>query len=265
MRSLLKVISEIPGATLVGRSDHSSSSIDSEKFDESDIVFINGEGTIHHSRPRAQFLINLILRAKQAKKKVILANALFQQYDCPTPDLLKDLTLLAVREPRSASFARRFGGAPVTYLDSAADPYFLAKGRALPLHHRCVIGGFHEKGLLYDPFAEIAGQKLTMRNNCFEDIVATLRHAEVYLTAQHHGMYAAALAGCPFVTTPSNSHKIEAFVEWTGLPIPICMTIREIPAAMQYAIRNRSMYSELQDFLKGQTVLSSTVLVNALS
>jgi hypothetical protein len=265
MRSLISVISEIPGASIIGRSDHSTRAVISSEFDEADVILINGEGTIHHSSPRAQFLLNLILRAKQAKKKVLLVNALFQQYECPTSDLLRDLALLAVREPRSAAYASRFGGSPLVLLDSAADPRFLKQGRALPLHHGCLIGGFHEKGLLYDPFGDIDGQKLTMRNNSFEDIVTTLRSAEVYLTAQHHGVYAAALAGCPFVTTPSNSHKIEGFIQWTGLPIPICMSMREISSAVQFAIRNRSMYSELADFLQSHSVLNSTILAEAIS
>lgn len=264
MRSLLNAISGLPGAEIIGRCDQSARTYNSLEFCEADVILINGEGTIHHSGPRAQFLLDLILRAKLAKKKTLLVNALFQQYECPTTDLLQDLELLAVREPRSAAFARRYGGVPLVLLDSAADPMFLNSGRALDLRHRCLIGGFHEKGLLYDPFGEIDGQKLTMRNNSFEDIVATLRSAEVYLTAQHHGVYAAALAGCPFVSTPSNSHKIEGFVEWTGLPIPICMNIREISAAMQYAIQNRTMYLELAEFLKGQSVLTSTILAQAI-
>lgn len=264
MRSLEKTISELPGANIIGRVDLASISVDPNLFTMADVVFINGEGTIHHSGRRAKFLLNLILRAKSARKRIVLVNALFQQYECPAPDLLKDLTLLTVREPRSAAFAKRFGGNPITLLDSAADPYFLCFGKSLPLHHGCVIGGFHEKGLLYDPFAGIVGQRLTMRNNSFEDIVATLRCAEVYLTAQHHGVYAAALAGCPFVTTPSNSHKIEAFIEWTGLPIPICMKIEEVSAAMLYAMRNRSMYSELAEFMQSQKVLTSEILASVL-
>jgi hypothetical protein len=264
MRSLYRAISGLPEARIVGRSNHAEKVVDSLQFNEADTIIINGEGTIHHSSPRAQTLLNLILRAKEARKRVLLVNALFQQYDCPVPDLLRDLRLLAVREPRSAAFSQRFGGSPVVLLDSAADPNFLMQGKALPLHHGCLIGGFHEKGLLYDPFAEIEGQRLTMRNNTFEDIVATLREAEVYLTAQHHGVYAAALAGCPFVATPSNSHKIEAFIEWTGLPIPICMNIREIESAMHYAMRNRSMYTDLAGFFGEQSVLTSEILAEAV-
>ena len=103
-----------------------------------------------------------------------------------------------------------------------------------------------------------------MRGATFEDIVATLKEAEIYLTAQHHGVYAAALAGCPFVATPSNSHKIEAFIDWTGLPIPVCMKRAEIEPAMRFALANRSMFSELQDFLRSQRVLDGPMIARAL-
>ena len=150
-------------------------------------------------------------------------------------------------------------------LDSAADPAFLTLGQAMPLRHGTAIGGFHQHGVLSDPFVGIEGEQLTMRSGSFENIVATLKGAELYLTAQHHGVYAAALAGCPFVTSPSNSHKIEAFIEWTGLPIPICMTREEIAPAMAFATRNRAMYAELAGFMASQSVLTSSILADALA
>lgn len=265
MRSLRAAIAGVPGLQIAGEHDHREKRLDEVSFDLADVVFINGEGTIHHSGPRARFLMRLIQRTKQAGKKVMLVNALFQQYDCPEDDLLADLALLTVREPRSAGFARRYGGTPRLLLDSAADPAFLGRGKAMPLKRGRVIGGSNRNGLLYEPFAEIEGDELTMRSGRFEDIVATLRGAEIYLTAQHHGVYAAALAGCPFIASPSNSHKIESFIEWTGLPIPICMGLEEIEPAMAYALRNRSMYSELPEFLASKSVLTSAMIAEALA
>lgn len=264
MRSLTEALAGVPGIEIVGSHDHNERMVDETAFSEADALIINGEGTIHHSGRRAQFLLGLIQRAKRSGKRVLLVNALFQQYDSPADDILANLALLTVREPRSAAFARRYGGEPRMLLDSAADPAFLGEGRAMPLSHGRAIGGFHQDGMLSDPFAGIEGQALTMRSGNFEDIVATLKGAELYLTAQHHGVYAAALAGCPFVTSPSNSHKIESFIEWTGLPIPICMTRAEVEPAMAYAIRNRAMYAELADFMASQSVLTSAMLAEAL-
>lgn len=264
MRSLRAAIAQVPGLVVVGVHDHKEKAIDEEALQKADALLINGEGTIHHSGNRARFLLGLIQRAKHSGKRVLLVNALFQQYGCPEDDILADLALLTVREPRSAAFARRYGGEPKLLLDSAADPLFLAQGQAIALAQGRAIGGFHQNGVLSDPFAGIEGDHLTMRSGSFEDIVATLKGAELYLTAQHHGVYAAALAGCPFVTSPSNSHKIESFIEWTGLPIPICLTREEIAPAMAFAIRNRAMYAELADFMSSQSVLTSSMIATAL-
>lgn len=263
MRSLGAVISGA-GLVVTGRHINGTRKVDPADFDAADVVLINGEGTIHHSGPRSVFLLQLLLRAKAAGKRVLLVNALFQQYDAPTPDILAGLALLTTREPRSAAFARRFGGQPLTLLDSAADPAFLTGGKPRKLTTGRVIGAAHRHGLLYEPFSDWQGDRLTMRYASYEDIIATLRGAEVYLTAQHHGVYAAALAGCPFVTTPSNSHKIEAFIDWTGLPIPVCMSLDEIKPAIAFALRNRSMYAELADWMRQQSVLTSAMLADAL-
>ncbi len=263
MRSLIAAI-EGAGLTIVGRHVTGTREIDEAAFAAAEIVLVNGEGTIHHSGPRALYLLHLIRRAKRRGKRVLLVNALFQQYDAPAEDMLSGLALLTVREPRSAAFARRFGGEPLTLLDSAADPAFLAGGTAQPLMAGRVIGGTHRHGLIPDLFDRLEGPKLTLRHLPFEDIVATLRQAEVYLTAQHHGVYAAALAGCPFVTSPSNSHKIESFVDWTGLPIPIVLRKNELEAAITFALRNRAMYAELAAFMRQQPVLTAAHLAAAL-
>ena len=264
MRSLRAALAHVPGLEITGTHFVGTAEVDSAAFAKADALMVNGEGTIHHSGHRALFLMAMIDKAKRQGKRVLLVNALFQQYECSHDDLLAGLALLTVREPRSAAFARRYGGQPLVLLDSAADPAFLAAGVARRLKDGTVIGGAHKDGLLQQPFAGIHGDRLRMGDASFEDIVATLRHAEIYLTGQHHGVYAAALAGCPFVATPSNSHKIEAFADWTGLPIPVCLRQDEIRPAMAFALRNRSMFAELQDFMRGQSVLTSAMIAEAL-
>ena len=264
MRSLRAALAAVPGLDLSGNLKSGSFALEDAAWEEADVIFINGEGSIHHSSERALFLLTIIEEAKKAGKKVLLVNALFQQYECPQPDILADLALLSVREPRSFAFSRRFGGEPLLLLDSAADPAFLDDGKAIPLNHGTVIGGSHRHGLIDEPFEGVRGHILTLADASFPDLVATLRGAEIYLTAQHHGVYAAALAGCPFVVTPSNSHKIESFIEWTGLPIPICLAKHELGPAMGYAKRNKTMFAELQGFLRENSVLTTAMIMEAL-
>jgi hypothetical protein len=264
MRSLNAALAGVEGVSVIGRHYVDSLEIDEQAFTRADALLVNGEGSLHHSAARAMFLFAQIEEFKRLGKPVLLVNALFQQYGDLKPDFLADLALLAVREPRSAAFTRCYGGRPKVLLDSAADPRFTQGGTARALSHDIVIGGGLRSGLLVDPFAGIQGTRLAMGDGTFEDIIATLATAKLYLTAQHHGVYAAALAGCPFIASPSNSHKIEAFIDWTGLPIPVVMRASEIEPAMAFALRNPSIYAELQDFLRSQSVLTSEHLAKAL-
>lgn len=264
MRSLRHVLSEIPEIELVGSHSVKESHLDEAAFAAAGVLFVNGEGTIHHDGPRSLFLLRLIARAKREGKAVVLANALFQMHQYDDQRILDGLALAVVREPRSAAYARAYGGNPLVLLDSAADPRFLGGGKARALTNRLVIGGFSRAAPLADPFAGLEGHRLTIFAAALPDLVATLREAEVYVTGQHHGVYAAALAGCPFVAVPSNSHKIEGFVEWTGLPIPICYRPRDLEGAIAFVKRNRSIFRDLTDFMAAQSVLTAATLRPAL-
>ena len=263
MRSINAQIARVPGLTVIGRHKVGAFEVDEAAFAKADAVLINGEGTIHHSTRRARHLMASILEAKRQGKRVLLVNALFQQYEGPK-DLLAGLDLLCVREPRSAAFARVYGGQPLTLLDSAADPDFLTPGKAVPLTSGLVIGHVQKVERFPMAFNALQGHRQAMFHGSFDDIVATLRQADVYITGQHHGVYAAALAGCPFVAVRSTSHKIEAFIDWTGLPIPLCQSAGEIEAALDFAIANPSIYAELQHFMAAQRVLRAPMIAEAL-
>jgi hypothetical protein len=264
MRSLRQVLADIPQIEIVGIHATKDRQLDEADFAAAEVVFVNGEGTIHHDGPRSRFLMKVIARAKRQGKRVVLANALFQMHAYPDQSILDGLALLAVREPRSAAYARAYGGAPLVLLDSAADPRFTGGGEALPLTSGTVIGGENPDGPLPDAFAGMAGHRLTMYAAPMPDMIATLRQAQVYVTGQHHGVYAAALAGCPFVAVPSNSHKIEGFIEWTGLPIPICTRKRDLEGAIAFAKRNPLIFRDLTDFMAAHSVLTADMLRDAL-
>ena len=86
----------------------------------------------------------------------------------------------------------------------------------------------------------------------FEDVIATLKTARLYITGQYHGVYSCGLAGTPFVCFPSNSRKIEALLTWSKLPIPICKAKRDLEQQMKAAVSNPGVFQDFREFLLSQ-------------
>jgi hypothetical protein len=98
----------------------------------------------------------------------------------------------------------------------------------------------------------------------FRTIVANLRTAKLYITGQHHGVYAAGLAGIPFIAVPSNSHKIEGLIDWCGLPLPLCRTPAEILDWIPRIEQMREVFRAFHEFMVRQPVFTREHLWNAL-
>ncbi len=220
LRAEIGAFADIVAVHTVGSTD-----IDAVAFDACDAVVVNGEGTIHHDSPRADFLLGVLAAAQAAGKRTALVNAVYQQAHPPPGDTLARLDLFVVREVRSAAWARRHGGAPWVLLDSAADRNrLLADARPLRSVSGIVKGATHPKAPSANWLDAVDAPRIDMTAGTLDEIVATLRRVDAYVTGQHHGVYAAALAGIPFVALTSNSHKIEGLIEWSGLPIPSSAT-----------------------------------------
>lgn len=95
----------------------------------------------------------------------------------------------------------------------------------------------------------------------FRDVVATLRTCKVYLTGQHHGVYAAGLAGIPFVPIPSNTHKIGALIRWSGLDIPIAKTHEQVKECLRWALDHPDIYRQFHRWLLQQPYLTEQHLL----
>ncbi|MDT8409208.1 MAG: polysaccharide pyruvyl transferase family protein [Wenzhouxiangellaceae bacterium] len=70
---------------------------------EADIVVINGEGTLHHGRRRARWLIDAIEYAKARNKPVALVNALYQDNPDLWNPIVRQLDIIYARDALSAS------------------------------------------------------------------------------------------------------------------------------------------------------------------
>ena len=202
--------------------------------------------------------------AQAAGKKTALINAVYQQELPAFSDVLSRLDLFAVRELRSATRARAHGGHPLMLLNSAADRQRLGSGKAIGTVSGIAKGSTHPKAVTHGVLDDLDVPEVRLRGNTLDDVVATLRQVDVYVTGQHHGIYAAGLAGIPFVAVASNSHKIEGLIEWSGLPIPVVMTKAELRPALDLARDNRKLFEEFAAFLERHDVIRRTQIAPVL-
>jgi hypothetical protein len=98
----------------------------------------------------------------------------------------------------------------------------------------------------------------------FADVVETLKSVELYVTGQHHGVYAAGLAGTPFVALASNSHKIESLLEWAGLQFALCREPHDLEARMSVARERRADFERFREFLMQTSVVDERDLDPAI-
>lgn len=259
VRAELLAFADIVATHTVG-----STLIDAAAFGSCDAVVVNGEGSIHHDSPRANFLMMVLAAAQATGKRSALINALYQQDQLPIPDVLARLDFMSVREVRSAAQARRHGGCPWVLIDSAADRRQLRAAKPLRAVAGIVKGGTHPKApsAIWLDGMDVA--KVDLATGTLDEIVATLRQADVYVTGQHHGLYAAALAGIPFVALTSNSHKVEGLIEWSGLPIPVVANEQSLAKALSFAQHNRAVFEDFAAFVAAHDVVRAGPLAAAL-
>jgi hypothetical protein len=110
----LKICSTVPAAT------PSFSPYMRRAIREADIVMINGEGTLHHGRRRARWLIEAIEYAKSKNKPVALVNALYQDNPELWNPILSELDIIHARDALSAAQLSHATGRTVAYMGDLA-------------------------------------------------------------------------------------------------------------------------------------------------
>lgn len=204
-----------------------------EGMRECDIVVVNGEGTIHHETDGALVLMQIMLLAQMNAKPVYLVNALYQNFN--RFSIFDRIEKMQVRDLRSFEFARAHGINRVScHLDSVFDPEFAYPRQR---NRKGTLAGSIDSA---SPYAHVMEQlpgwnRYHCWNLGFDALVKVLSGAELYITGQWHGVCAAILAQTPFIYVPSNSHKIEGFLEWMDFAAPSLRDIKHLDAAINQA------------------------------
>lgn len=219
-----------------------------------DAVVVNGEGTIHHGAGRGW--LGLLEVAQRLKKATLLVNAVLEE-TTGFATMWPRLTDCTVREPRSWDAARRLGARPRVVADSYLAARFTATG--VPIggdvvtdwHGQCAASG----AVLEWYLRHEGGTFVPLRTPQAADEWAGLPHrlgtARVVITGRHHGVYAAIVAGRPFVALASNTHKIEATLEAVGLGRLVVATPQEAVAQRDWALDNPDAFRALAARMAG--------------
>lgn len=229
--------------------------LEKERIACCDGILINGEGTIHHDKPRARHLLAILEFGQSLGKQTILCNTSWSEMSHDFDDVLKRLDNFTVREGRSADELRRKHGIdPDVCLDLSL--YHPARGEAGERNIGLLATDFYSSE--FNSFVKPTGGALAdlpwldMRNSDWQATLNQVARCRVLLSGRYHGIYAAARTRTPFVPFPGNTHKVEGVIELSGFPIPIARHPGELIRLGKEAQRYKSMFNEFFDWMEGQ-------------
>lgn len=235
-----------------------------EKISSSDAVIVNGEGTIHHDQ--GQHLLAILGAAQTLRKPTVLVNAVFQDTS-GFDNVLHSLEDFTVRETKSFQHAKDRGLRCRLVWDSS----LVAGYDSMPLRdfeNQTLITDWHSArntDVGYNMLSYMAENSDTSfflplqtesAFSVWQKYSATMATARLVISGRHHANYFAAKAGVPFICLPSNTHKVEGFVDIVEEDIPIITNFGQLDEAIEYVMKNRDMFKRIQAKVEAQDTLS---------
>lgn len=222
-----------------------------KNIDNCDWVVINGEGTLHHERGVG--LLRTAHEQKKKGKKVALINAVWQHMSGKWDGIIKGFDVVIAREVKSFDILYRLNRRALVYPDlSILFPEDLPGDGSLD-GVSMARSGLHPDVKHFRTFDNFDVKYYSMRRNVkFLTQAVEIGKLDVYLTAQHHGVYAAVIGKTPFVPGYGNTHKIEGLLRWANIDIPMCMTTRNVRDALKDMDRLEYGMLKLRKFLFDQ-------------
>lgn len=218
-----------------------------QRLRKTDIVIINGEGSLHDSPDWFSFLIDNIIRDKRKlfeDKKIVLINSLWQNMDHGYMDRFLDrLDLITLRESLS-------------YNELIKD---YRKDDKISVVPDLIFALDQPPSIGYgDSVVEDIRDKLKKRDNYLPmnfiknmpdvySYMSWLKSLELYVTGRFHGVCLSILTKTPFLAIPSNSHKIEGILKdmnCEGLLIKSAHEIKVIKHLAKKAIPKMEIYNK---------------------
>lgn len=237
--------------------------IDESIIESSDVIIINGEGSIHHDWPMSVFLMDFIERYKH--KKICLANTMWQDMSAASEAKLQNAALVIARDPEShREISRFFKGE----LHLAPDFSSRVKPPLSPMSDQGIVYG----GFYWNQHAKMAGVAVkdlalkSLAENSVVDVtrdnwhvtVNKLRSSRLLVTGKFHEVMAAIVARCPFLFCPVSTHKIEILGEFGGgerlKPLDMNLSRQDYIDLFEVTIaENTGQYDRIFDAVLGAT------------
>lgn len=236
-----------------------------DAFDAVDAVVVNGEGTIHHGAGTEY--LNILGAAAAVGKVTLLVNCVVEAAD-GFDHVFSQIDDLVVRDARSRRYLQGKGISARLVFDSFLEAGF----EDMPITDmtdRVVVTDWHHqrdhdvgaKSLLFLR-SQDASKHWFLPFMCRDTadawtrIPATIRSARAMVTGRHHGIYAAVLAGIPFVALSSNTHKVEGLMD--DFPeLAFCLNPPSIADAVAEAVERWEMFVAIRERIVKATPLST--------
>jgi len=243
-----------------------------EWIERCDAVVVNGEGAMQEqekpwSAGRVTAIMEGLRLAKRLGKKAYLVNSVWYRMNPGWGNVLESLDGLCVREPISQREMERHQGVrPDVFLDLSYSCQLDSTVGTTRFAGKDVIGTLYKRNMPNDGAFSHRNWRFWRMKRLglggaaegrkepanWSYVINSLRHANLYVTGQHHGVYAACRARVPFAFFRVYNHKIRGLFEWAGVDIPIATDRNTLLEAMQWAATHRDVFERLFDWMEQQ-------------
>lgn len=177
-----------------------------------DTVILNGEGTMHHSKPTAMKFLRALGYAHAEGCDIQIHNTVWQEMLHDYDKVLSDCSQITVREVLSKEEMLKHGVEATIKPDRSIlvdVPY-----QEYP-HVHIYDGQPYNKNFQFDS----DNPRINIFEQSWDEIVNRLRHADLLQTGRHHEMYAAIKARCKFIVGEGNTWKNSGLLKTVGAEI----------------------------------------------
>ncbi|WP_333701995.1 polysaccharide pyruvyl transferase family protein [Sphingobium yanoikuyae] len=214
-----------------------------------DVLYVNGEGSMHHDSGQFTKKMELLKAAIENGKRAYLVNSVWQENGHQYDDVLARLSGITVRELASQEeLAARHGITATMALDLS---YYA------PIDEDAAHQDWRGQVMITDFYARDFGfwyrvnsgplttrSYVDMRDYGWSAFVRSLRTCRAIITGRHHAVYAACVARKPFVTIAGSTHKVSGLIAASGFPIPTLSSPRDANETLRWTMANRAMFQE---------------------